>query len=56
TRAALDFIQGKSCTAISAVTATAAAKNATETGAAAAHELLAPARPSVPQRDVPGMF
>jgi hypothetical protein len=56
TRAALDFIQGRSCTAISAVTATAAAKSATETGGAAAHELLAPARPSVPQRDVPGMF
>ncbi|MBQ1497959.1 MAG: peptidase S41 [Sphingomonas sp.] len=56
TRAALDFIQGRSCTAISAVTATAAAQSATETGSAAAHELLAPARPSVPQRDVPGMF
>ena len=57
TRAALDFIQGKSCTAISAVTATAAARSLNETGAATpGNELLTPAKPSVPQRDVPGMF
>jgi C-terminal processing protease CtpA/Prc len=51
TRAALDFIQGKSCTPI---TASAQAKAAAQAGEAP--ELLAPARPSVPQRDVPGLF
>jgi len=56
TRAALDFIQGKSCTAISAVTATASARTTGETGAPQANALLAPAEPSVAQRDLPGMF
>lgn len=51
TRAALDFIQGKSCTPI---TAGAQAKASAQAGAAP--ELLVPDRPSVPQRDVPGMF
>ncbi len=57
TRAALDFIQGKSCTAISAVNgASASARSTGETGSPSAQELLSPKAPSVPQRDVPGMF
>jgi carboxyl-terminal processing protease len=51
TRAALDFIQGKACTPI---TASAAAKTSAQ--AAIEREPLTPARPSVPQRDVPGLF
>lgn len=57
TRAALDFIQGKSCTAISAVSgASATARSTGETGSPSAQELLSPKAPSVPQRDVPGIF
>ncbi|MBB4099616.1 S41 family peptidase [Sphingomonas kyeonggiensis] len=57
TRAALDFIQGKSCTAISAVGGTSASARSTgETGSPSAQQLLSPKAPSVPQRDVPGLF
>lgn len=57
TRAALDFIQGKSCTAISAVGgASASARSTGETGSPSAQELLSPRAPTIPQRDVPGMF
>jgi carboxyl-terminal processing protease len=53
TRAALDFIQGKSCTPITA-SANVAAKATAQ--AAIEREPLTPAQPSVPQRDVPGLF
>ena len=49
TRAALDFLQGKSCTPISAT----ASAQAAGTGP---RKLLQPDRPSVAQRDVPGLF
>lgn len=42
TKAALDFVAGRSCSAISA--------------AAAPRELLTPARPNTAQREVPGLF
>jgi len=44
---ALDFLAGRSCTAISA---------ARTVQGAARHELLQPARPTVAQREVPGLF
>ncbi|AQR75966.1 peptidase S41 [Sphingomonas sp. LM7] len=51
TRAALDFLAGRSCTAISAGgQSTLALRNA------APRELLTPARPSTAQREVPGAF
>ena len=50
TRAALDFLQGKTCTPISASTATA------QSLSGGARKLLQPERPSVAQRDVPGLF
>ncbi|MEP9358831.1 S41 family peptidase [Sphingomonas sp. KR3-1] len=60
TRAALDFIEGKSCTAITASTGDPAAASARQASTTAVSEAgrtpLTPARPSVPQRDVPGMF
>jgi C-terminal processing protease CtpA/Prc len=60
TRAALDFIQGKSCTAITASSndpATASARQASTTAVSdTSRTPLTPAKPSVPQRDVPGMF
>ncbi|WP_322962965.1 S41 family peptidase [Sphingomonas fuzhouensis] len=49
TRAALDFLQGKSCTPISA----SASAQSAGTGP---RKLLQPERPSVAQRDVPGLF
>ncbi|WP_294234141.1 S41 family peptidase [uncultured Sphingomonas sp.] len=49
TRAALNFLQGKSCTPISA---SASAQSAD----AAPRKLLQPLAPSAAQRDVPGMF
>jgi C-terminal processing protease CtpA/Prc len=49
TRAALNFLQGKSCTPISA----SASAQAVGTGP---RKLLQPDRPSVAQRDVPGLF
>ncbi|MBB4610257.1 S41 family peptidase [Sphingomonas yabuuchiae] len=49
TRAALDFLQGKSCTPISATASAQAAGDGPR-------KLLQPERPSVAQRDVPGLF
>lgn len=57
TRAALDFIQGKTCTPITATANSGiAAKSLTQSAAKIEREPLTPARPSVPQRDVPGLF
>lgn len=50
TRQALDFLAGRSCTAISTATSPTALQGR------ARQELLAPARPSVAQREVPGLF
>lgn len=44
-KAALDFVAGRSCTAIGGISA-----------AAAPRELLTPARPNTAQREVPGLF
>ncbi|TXC72536.1 peptidase S41 [Sphingomonas ginsenosidivorax] len=62
TRAALDFIAGRSCTRIGA-TATSAANRAASIdrtvplGATEGpRELLMPERPTTPQREVPGLF
>lgn len=53
TRAALDFLAGRSCSRI-----TAAGQSAQSARAASSspRELLAPARPDTPQREVPGLF
>lgn len=61
TRAALDFLAGRSCVGISSsalATATASARSAGPAGAASAGrlELLSPEQPSTPQREVPGLF
>ena len=50
TRQALDFLAGRSCTAISTATSPTAGQRR------AGAELLTPARPSVAQREVPGLF
>lgn len=50
TRAALDFLAGRSCTRISALPAGASARMT------AARELLTPERPDTAQREVPGLF
>ncbi len=52
TRAALDFIAGRSCTAISAAPLTTQGAGATP----ARRELLMPDRPTAPQHEVPGLF
>ncbi|MFZ5747046.1 MAG: S41 family peptidase [Pseudomonadota bacterium] len=49
TRAALDFLQGKSCTAI-------ASGGQSAQSVTARRELLIPDRPSTAQREVPGLF
>lgn len=49
TRAALDFLAGRSCTAI-------AKDDAPISAAGTRRELMAPERPSVAQREVPGLF
>ena len=51
TRAALDFLAGRSCTAISAAPPGAQALQAQRP-----RELLTPPRPDTPQREVPGLF
>ena len=62
TRQALDFLAGRSCTPInpapvsSAPVATSRGQNASVNVAASARELLTPAAPNVPQREVPGLF
>lgn len=60
TRRALDYLEGKSCTA---VTASASAPGATPQASKVplpvmqqSRELLSPGRPSTPQREVPGLF
>ncbi len=52
TRAALDFLAGRSCSPISS---DAGAQSARTTGSGR-RELLSPARPSAAQREVPGLF
>ena len=52
TRAALDFLAGRSCTAITAGVPSGAAG----LQAQRPRELLIPARPSAPQHEVPGLF
>ena len=52
TRAALDFLAGRSCTAITAAVPSGAAG----LQAQRPRELLTPARPSAPQHEVPGLF
>jgi len=51
TRAALDFLAGRACTAIAAAPPGAQALQAQRPRA-----LLSPARPDTPQREVPGLF
>jgi C-terminal processing protease CtpA/Prc len=51
-RQALDFLAGRSCTPIAAGTKTAQSVGAKARG----RELLVPADPTVPQREVPGSF
>ncbi len=54
TRQALDFLEGKKCTAIGAASATVAARSFR--AAAGPRELLTPDRPNTVQREVPGSF
>jgi C-terminal processing protease CtpA/Prc len=60
TRRALDYLEGKSCTAITASASTAGgpphAARAQLSVTEQARELLTPDRPSTPQREVPGLF
>ena len=55
TRAALDFIAGRSCTRIGASAATAALRTSTG-GGVGSRTLLTPDRPSTLQRETPGAF
>jgi C-terminal processing protease CtpA/Prc len=50
-RTALDFLAGRSCTAVSAANSKQPAQRQT-----ALEEMLSPANPSVAQREVPGLF
>ncbi|QNQ11702.1 S41 family peptidase [Sphingomonas alpina] len=60
TRQALDFLAGRSCTAISAAPVSASgqrtAAQAQRLARESERELLTPTRPSTPQREVPGLF
>jgi C-terminal processing protease CtpA/Prc len=62
TRRALDYLEGKSCTALTAsasATATGGSPRASRAQVPVteqARELLTPDRPSTPQREVPGLF
>jgi len=59
TRAALDFLAGRSCTAISASASASGAglsPQAARERVEAPMELLTPNRPTTPQREVPGSF
>lgn len=59
TRAALDFLAGRTCTAISASASASApglSPQATREQVEAPMELLTPSRPTTPQREVPGSF
>ncbi|CAN5696088.1 hypothetical protein BH11PSE6_BH11PSE6_18480 [soil metagenome] len=53
TRAALDFLAGRSC---SAITSAGQGTQSARAAASSPRELLAPARPDTPQREVPGLF
>ena len=54
TRSALDFLAGRSCSAITSSAQRSQAARAAPV--AASRELLTPDRPSTPQREVPGLF
>lgn len=54
-RTALDWLAGRSCAPISASTAAARGQSALSLSQPA-RELLTPARPTTPQREVPGLF
>ena len=62
TRRALDYLEGKSCTAVTASASTSTAGGPPLAARAQlpvteqARELLTPDRPSTPQREVPGLF
>jgi carboxyl-terminal processing protease len=62
TRAALDFLAGRSCTRIGATATSAVNREASIDRSLVAQapvetrELLSPERPSTPQREVPGLF
>jgi len=56
TRAALDFLAGRSCNAITAGTGTQAGQSARATVPARPLELLTPEHPDTFQREVPGSF
>jgi carboxyl-terminal processing protease len=56
TKAALDFLAGRSCTAITSSGPTTLALRTTATTTDTARELLTPERPSTVQREVPGAF
>lgn len=57
TRAALDFLAGRTCTPITATaTASGTGPHSARTFGEAPMELLVPERPTTPQREVPGLF
>jgi C-terminal processing protease CtpA/Prc len=59
TRSALDFLAGRSCSAIASGSTSAASDQRAQAARdtlAAPRELLTPDRPSTPQREVPGLF
>lgn len=56
TRAALDFLAGRSCGAVIADGGTGAAAQSSRTQLQREMELLSPERPSTAQREVPGLF
>ncbi|MCW4463482.1 S41 family peptidase [Sphingomonas sp. BT-65] len=58
TRAALDFLAGRSCTAIASASASAPGLAPQSAGAQLSKpmELVTPDRPTTPQREVPGLF
>ena len=56
TRAALDYLAGRSCTAIAATAGTQSAQSLRVTAPVQPRELLTPERPDTVQREVPGSF
>lgn len=56
TRQALDFLAGRACTPIAGASGSASASAARVAAPTAPRELLMPARPTTPQREVPGLF
>lgn len=55
-RAAIDFLAGRSCTTRIGVASMGATASRGAVGAAARPEMLVPAKPSVAQRELPGLF